>query len=331
MSSRQIPPSEIRLGVVVPHWSNSLDGATPRWEQIREFTQAAEDAELDSVWLIDDLLIRLDLEDQPAGSLQEEIDMAGGGAPVGFWECWSLLAGLAATTRRIALGTLITNNNFRAPALLAKMADTIDEISAGRLVLGLGAGNNAAEHQAFGLPWAQRYGRFEQAIPIIHDLLRTGRAAARDGAYAASECLLEPRGPSARGPRIMIGGRGPRVMRVAAAFADEWNVWIAFARNTPDAVGPFQEELERACETVGRDPATIERTATVALRLPGGSVDFCGQDMNWAGPIEGSTSEVAERVAAFGEAGISELQVYLGPATLESLEHLAEVRQALRA
>ena len=332
MSNRSIEPREVRVGVVVPHWSGSYDGRTPRWSEIADFARVAEELGFDSLWLIDDLLIRLDLEESPAGNLQEELDMvAGTGEPVGFWECWSLLGSLAATTTRAELGQVITNNNFRAPALLAKMADTIDEISGGRLILGLGAGNNEFEHRAFGVPWEHRFERFEEAVPIIRDLLRLGQLDLEGDHYSIDRCQLLPRGPAADGPPILIGGRGPRVIRLAARFADQWNVGIAFTHNSPNQVSSLQDAVDSACESVGRDPATLERTAFVAACVLDGHVEFCGQDMSAANPLQGSAEQIAERIATFGAAGFRHLQLYLAPATLNGLEAFAPVLAQLRA
>ena len=120
----------------------------------------AEEVGFDSVWTIDHI----------------NLPSLGGGPQKGVWECWSLLAALAACTSRVELGPLVTPTSFRNPALLAKMADTVEEISGGRLILGLGAGWHEPEYRAMGLPYDHRVSRFEEALTIIHGLLRTVRS-----------------------------------------------------------------------------------------------------------------------------------------------------------
>ena len=176
----------LKVGVCLPSSEGALAGATPRWADILAMAQRAEALGFDSVWVQDHLLLEPPREGAP---------------PEGVWECWSLVAALAAATRRVELGTLVLCAGFRNSALLAKMADTVDEISAGRLLLGLGAGWNDLEFRAFGYPFDHRVDRFAEALPLVRTLLREGRADA-SGAYArAQDCELRPRGPRPGGRR----------------------------------------------------------------------------------------------------------------------------------
>ena len=144
---------------MLPLVEGMMAGATPRWPDILAMAAAAESVGLDSVWVIDHLAFP---------------PVEGSSAALGVWEGWSIIAALAATTQRIELGTFVVCTGFRNPTLLAKMAATVDDISNGRLTLGLGAGNNEFEHHAFGYPFHHRVSRFEEALAIIHPLLRTG-------------------------------------------------------------------------------------------------------------------------------------------------------------
>jgi alkanesulfonate monooxygenase SsuD/methylene tetrahydromethanopterin reductase-like flavin-dependent oxidoreductase (luciferase family) len=171
----------------MPTVEGSMGGQSARWNDLLELALLAEAVGFDSLWVPDHLLI----------SWQEQTR--------GIWECWSLLAALAAVTERVELGPLVTRTGFRSPALLAKMADTMDEISGGRLVLGLGAGTSAPEESAFGAPGDHRVDRFEETLQIIVPLLRDGRVDFAGRYYRARNCELRPRGPrpAARGPAAL--------------------------------------------------------------------------------------------------------------------------------
>jgi alkanesulfonate monooxygenase SsuD/methylene tetrahydromethanopterin reductase-like flavin-dependent oxidoreductase (luciferase family) len=174
----------------------SADGATPSWADILAVAQRAEALGFASLWLPDHLLLR-------QGAMSEE-----GNSVMGAWECWSLLAALAAATKRVELGTIVLSTSFRNPALLAKMADTVDEISGGRLILGLGAGWHEPEYRAFGYPYDHRASRFEEALTITATLLREGRIDFVGRYYEARECELRPRVPAGHRSWSGRAGRG---------------------------------------------------------------------------------------------------------------------------
>ncbi len=312
MSAGAAPP---KVGVHLPFSERQMQGATPRWGDIVGIARRAEEVGFDSVWLADHLLFRF-----------------AGIEPRGGWECLSLLAALAASTRRVELGTLVVCTSFRNPALLAKMADTIEEISGGRLILGLGAGYHEPEYRAFGFPFDHRVSRFEEALQIIHPLLKTGRADFQGQFYAARECELRPRGPRPDGPPIMIGTKGQRMLRLTARYADLWNGWVAFDKSRPSEAPPLRETVDAACREVGRDPATLGRTMTVL-------VDFLGtpdlparliRPDSAPEPIAGSPAEIATALRAFAAEGIAHIQVVVQPNTLEGIERFAPVLEELR-
>jgi alkanesulfonate monooxygenase SsuD/methylene tetrahydromethanopterin reductase-like flavin-dependent oxidoreductase (luciferase family) len=207
----------------------------------------AESVGFDSLWLYDHVLFR-----SP-------------GWPDGTWECWTVLSALAEATQRVELGTLVLCNSFRNPALVAKMATTLDEVSDGRLILGLGAGWHDAEFAALRVPFDHRVDRFEEALQILHPPLRRERVEFASRYYAAHGSENTPRGPRPAGPPLLVGAEGPRMLRLAARSAYRWNIGFL---GMPDVlVGP-KAELRTACAEVGRDPATIAITALVGVGYP---------------------------------------------------------------
>jgi alkanesulfonate monooxygenase SsuD/methylene tetrahydromethanopterin reductase-like flavin-dependent oxidoreductase (luciferase family) len=256
-----------------------------------------------------------------------DVLLTAGDPPKGFWEAWSLLAAIAAVTRRVALGHLVTANTFRNPALLAKMADTVDEISGGRLILGLGAGDAEYQHHAFGFPWERRVARFEEALQIIAPLLREGRVDFQGEFYTLRECELRPRGPRASGPPILIGAvaNAPRMLRLTAQYADMSHGLFVFGRSTPDQEPPLRDALDAACRGIGRDPASLTRTASVRVALDGP----IGHMLETKEPIRGSVAEIAETFWKFADEGISHLMLVLSPETSEAIEQIGRVVQLM--
>jgi probable F420-dependent oxidoreductase len=284
-------------------------GETAGWADMLAMAQRAEEIGFDSIWTIDHFILAY------PGKPQQ-----------GVWENWSLLSALAASTSRVELGPLVTPTSFHSPAMLAKIADTVDEISNGRLILGLGAGWVEREYQAMGLPYDHRVSRFEEAIQIIHGLLRTGAIDFEGRYYSARECELRPRGPRPNGPPILIGSSGERMLRIMARYGDAWNAFFSKTNNSPDGISPLRETVDAACHAEGRDPATLQRTvaAFVAFDLPGttGHPDVTR-------PLRGEPDEIAAELRAYASEGISHVQIYLDPMTLAGVEAFAPVLEAL--
>ncbi len=299
----------LKVGVQLPEVEREV-----RWSEILDMTRAIEDLGYDSVWLGEHLLYRWpDLE------------------PRGPWEAWSLLAALAAVTKRIELGPLVACTNFHNPAILAKRSATIDEISGGRFVLGLGAGWNETEFRAFGIPFDHRIDRFEEAFTIIRTLLREGKIDFEGTWYSARDCELLPRGPRPAGPPLMIGSNGARMLRITAPHVDSWNSWYADTDNSPAGVAALTAKVDAACGEVGRDPNAIERTVAVQVRLPGGTGRTMGDtsDAQAVKPLEGSPAEMAEELRAYARAGIGHVQLVVDPITRASIERFAPVLDLL--
>lgn len=303
----------MKVGLGLPDAEGMMDGGIARWRDIAALARRAEEAGVDSLWVQDHLLFRLaDTETE------------------GPWESMSLLAALAAITERVELGTLVTCTSFRNPALTAKIVDTIDEISGGRVILGLGAGWHEPEYQAFGLPFHHRVSRFEEAIQIIHGLLRDGQVDFQGKYYSARECELRPRGPRPNGAPIMLGTTGPRMLRITARYADLWNVYFTRTGNSAAGIPPLRAEVDAACVEVGRDPATLGRTVTAYVDFTSKASGVSSMNPTGATALTGTPEAIADELRAYGEQGISHVQVYLEPNTLAGIEQFQPVLEALR-
>jgi len=281
-----------------------------RWAELLELAQAAERAGFDSVWVPDHLLMRI----EP-------------GKPEGSWDCLTILAALAAVTTRLELATAVLCMPFRNPALLAKMAATIDEISGGRFILGIGAGWHEPEFRAFGVPFDHRASRFEEALAIVHGLLTTGRVDFEGVYYSARECELRPRGPRPSGPPIMIGTTGPRMLALTARYAGLWNhLFDAQTGDRYENYARVRATVDAACLANGRDPATLGRTLYDAVNVfnrPGYAMTKSGP------PLAGTPEQIANGLRRYADAGVS--HVYLGvfPFSVAGIEGMAPVLEAL--
>ena len=264
-------------------------GQIPTWPQVRTFGQHAEAVGLDSVWACDHLL---------SGPPNE-----------GIHEGWTILAALAASTRRVELGQLVTCTSFRHPALLAKMATPADTISGGRLILGLGAGWYDPEYTAFGYPTDHRAGRFEEALRIIGPLVRGEQVTLAGRYYQVRDALLRP--PPDRPIPILVAAKGRRMLRLTARHADAWNTGL------PDELLRRRlAELHAALEAEARDPATLRCTVGMEARDP--EVTDPGEGFG------GSVDELARAIDAHERLGFDDLIVQLAPKTTRSLDRLAE-------
>jgi alkanesulfonate monooxygenase SsuD/methylene tetrahydromethanopterin reductase-like flavin-dependent oxidoreductase (luciferase family) len=305
------PGRPLKIGVQLPEVEREV-----RWPELLDMARAAEDVGLDSIWVGDHLIFRY--ADRP---------------PRGPWEAWSVLAALAAVTSRVELGPLVAATSFHAPAMLAKQAATIEEISGGRLILGLGAGWNEAEYTAYGFPYDHRVSRFAEAFTIIRTLLREGRIDFDGAFYQARDCELLPR-PADRvrpdGPPLMLGSIGERMLSIGAPHIDLWNAWYDWFGNAPDEFEDVSAGVSSAVRAAGRAPEAVGRTAAVLVQLPGGTGRIQGdRPRKPSPPITGSPQEMAAALAAFAGAGASHLQLVLDPITVGSIQALGPVLEIL--
>jgi probable F420-dependent oxidoreductase len=288
----------VKIGLSLPGGADDVHGRVPTWPELRSLAEAAEARGFDSVWMCDHLF-----GDQEAGAVQ------------GIHEAWAIVTAVAATTKRVEIGTLVVCTSFRNPGLLAKIAATADEVSGGRLVLGVGAGWHDAEFEAFGYPKDHRVARFEEAIQIIRPLL-DGRSVTFDGRYhRLLGAKLEPT-PGRRIP-ILVAAEGQRMLRLAARYADAWNgAWFGAP---DDSLLRQLGALGAALAAEGRDPETMLRTVGMTIRHPNASVADDDGDA-----FRGSIDELARVFDAYADLGIDHLILEVGPRPEDALDRVAD-------
>ncbi len=269
----------MKIGFILPLGEDTDLGRPPSWREIRSLALQAEAGGFDSVWTYDHLLYRF----PDHGTM-------------GVQECWSVLSALSEATEQVELGTLVMPASWRNPALLAKMAVTVDGISGGRLILGVGTGYHRPEFDAFGYPYDHRVDRFEEALQVIGPLLRDGKVDFTGTYVSAPDCELRP-APERQIP-LLVAGRGPRMLRLTATHADLWNMaWFGEA----SALAESRAELEAACIEVGRDPGTLGVTAGVHVALP----EALDDEPNPARVLTGSPEQIAAGLRGYREAGVA--------------------------
>jgi alkanesulfonate monooxygenase SsuD/methylene tetrahydromethanopterin reductase-like flavin-dependent oxidoreductase (luciferase family) len=281
-----------------------------RWPEYAAMARAAEEVGFDSVWVGDHLLYR------------------GDGRPErGPWDAWTLLAGLAVVTERVALGPLVACTAFHRAGNLARTAAAVDELSSGRLVVALGAGWNETEFRAFGIPFDDRVARFAEALEIISGLLE-GRRVTYAGAHeTVADAVLLP--PPARRPPLMVGANGPRMLAAALPHVDAWNTWYEPYGNTPAGLAAANRAVDEAARRAGRDPRDIARSACVLVVLDRASVERPIPD--GVAPLEGPAERIAAGLRELAAAGADEAILVVSPISERSIRDLGEALDALEA
>lgn len=305
----------LKIGIFISAMNGGMKDGALGWRDLHDMATRSEQIGFDSFWIPDHLIFKH--PDQPVH---------------GPWECWSLIAALAATTTRMELGSLVSCISFRNPGLMAKMADTIEEISGGRLILGLGAGWHEPEYQAFGYPFDHRFERFDEAATVITSLLRTSHADFHGDYYTLNGCELRPRGPRPSGPPIMIGALAnrPRMLGLAVKHADIWNGWLLNTRSDISELAPMRDAVDLACEKAGRDPVSLERSVGIGVdQRPAAEI---GTGMvPGAVPMSGEPEAIADQIRQFAEQGISHIQIAPMVQGVAGLEALVPVLESLDA
>ena len=288
----------LRVGVQLPEVERDV-----RWPEYVAMAHAAEAAGFDSIWVGDHFLYR----DR--------------GRERGPWEAWSLLSALAAVTERVQIGPLVACLAFRPPGVLAKTAATVDEISDGRLVLGLGAGWNETEFRALGIPYEHRVARFEEAFGILRRLLAGERVTVSGTHSSAHEAILLPL-PRRRLP-LMVGSNGPRMLEITLPHVDSWNTWYARYGNSPEGFAALNDSVSAVADRVGRAPGEIERSGCVLVVLDPSAGERPVED--GVVPLEGSMDRIAAGLRDLAEAGADEAILVVSPITETSIRALGEV------
>lgn len=290
----------MRIGVTLPlAEGDTADGHTPDFSETLDFAARAEAGGLDSVWVFDHLLFRF--PDVP----QE-----------GVREAWTTLSAIAAAVPRVELGSLVMCSSFRNPALMAKMAATLDDLSGGRVILGLGSGWHDPEYAAFGYPDDHKVGRFSEDLEITARLLKSERVTMEGTWRQVTDAELVP--PPERRVPILVAAKGERMLRLTARWADAWNT--AWFGRVEDRLTSRLDDLRRACEDVGRDPASMRRTIGVRLHDPGdGADDSSGLDADAQG-----LADFFDELAALG---LDDAIVWSISKSVAALDRIAEARR----
>ncbi len=295
------------VGVVLNTGQWGPERTVAHWSELRAMALRAEALGFDTVWTPDELLW-----------LPKEKP------PIGFWEGVAMAGAVAAVTSRIKVGTWVLSALHRNAGITAKAVETLDEISGGRFVLGLGSGHAGNQAHAFGLPEDKVFARFEEALQVIVPLLREGHAEFAGTWHAARGLLQLPQGPRPGRIPIMLGVHGPKGQRLAAQYADIWSCY-AEEKSDMSELGPRLVTLEAACVDVGRDPATIGRSAGLLVKPLESEPDPTGEHLT------GSPERIADAVRTFRAGGFTQVELLPTPASVEALEALAPVLELLRA
>ena len=292
----------MKIGLMLPLGEDETNG----FADLRAMAIAAEEGGLDSVWGADHLIFRSD------------------GETTGIHECWTVLTAIAAVTSRVEIGPLVLALPFRNPALVAKMAAELDEVSGGRLILGLGCGWHEPEFEAFGYPFDHRVSRFDEGLQVTVPLLREGLVNFTGEYHRAIDADLRPRPIREGGPPILIAGKQPRMLELVVRDADQWNAaWYG----NPDEADELRERLTRlraALDAVGRDPATLTLTAGIFVAFEDADADAPKR------AIRGTTEEIAAQLAGYAELGISHLIAHTFPRTVDAVSRLGEAAALAR-
>jgi alkanesulfonate monooxygenase SsuD/methylene tetrahydromethanopterin reductase-like flavin-dependent oxidoreductase (luciferase family) len=287
-------PLPLRVGIQLPE----VERRVP-WPEVRAIATAAEEVGFESIWLGDHMLYRGD-----------------GRGERGPWDVWTQLAALAASTERVRLGPLVAATAFHPAGALARMAASIDEVSGGRFVLGLGTGWNEVEFRAFGFPFDLLVSRFEEAFEIVRRLLAGERVTFAGRFQTVADAVLLP--PPARRVPLMIGGSGPRLLAISLPHVEAWNTWYAPYGNSAQGFAALNAEVDAACAGAGREPGEVTRSACVLVAVDGG----LGERPHDVPPV--APDELAEHLGALADAGADEAILVVDPITEQSVRTLAE-------
>jgi len=301
--------SDLGFGLVLPMFEQPVDGSAPRWSEIAALASQAEAMGLDTVWTADEIVWRF--PEWPG--------------PRGWWECLAMTGAVAASTSSIQVGTWVLSALHRNPGMIASAAETLDEISGGRFVLGLGAGHHSGGADEFGYPAGKTVSRYAESLEIVVPMLRGETVTFEGEFHRAKGAEVLPHGPRPGRVPLMLGGHSPRTMTLAATHADTWSAF-ATTSSLPSAFEHLTRALDRICESIGRDPASIGRSVGVFVEPGDAKV---AEGLGFGVGITGSSEQIIETLAGFTAVGVTRVEIVPYPNTIETLELLAPVLSAL--
>jgi alkanesulfonate monooxygenase SsuD/methylene tetrahydromethanopterin reductase-like flavin-dependent oxidoreductase (luciferase family) len=298
------------VGMVVEANEDPILGSTPRWADIRRHVKLAEEVGFDTVWVADELLWESDDWERP----------------MGFWECVATAGAVAASTETITVGTWVLSALHRNPGLTVRIAETLNEISGGRFIFGLGSGHAGRQGEAFGFPANYTVSRYEEALAIITALRSDGNASFDGRFHRADGLVMTPRPEGNPTIPLLLGGHKPRTMRLACEHADIWSAY-ATVSSQPEAFRDLLQQFEDMCEESGRDPASIERSIGVVVAAPGKDpTGVLAED----DPIVGFVEQIIDTFSRFAEMGFTRIEIMGAGDQDEIIEGLAPVVGAMR-
>ncbi len=275
------------LGINIPNSERALYTGTPQYSDMLAMAQAAKSSGFEVLWFDDHF------------SFTTEDDLRGA------WDAWTLMAAIAATVPDVYLGPMVACTAYRNPGVIAKMTEMIQDISGNRFILGLGAGWHKPEYDQFGIRFEPRVSQFEEALAIIHGLVRHGEADVQGEYYQANQAVNRPRAKNAHTTPILIGSTGQRMVKSLARYADAWNT----GGGSVDDLKAKMGRVDAACAAIGRDPATVIRTVGVTI-----------SDVS-----SGGTDEAVASLRELGDLGFHHVMVRVEPSTPETIAAFAPV------
>jgi alkanesulfonate monooxygenase SsuD/methylene tetrahydromethanopterin reductase-like flavin-dependent oxidoreductase (luciferase family) len=319
-----VPPEQLRLGLILPTWTTT----DLRWSELLEVASSAAEVGFDALYVSDHLLLPSDnaeLKRRAGVDFPDDAEVE----LEGYLECFTVLSALAVAIPRLTIGSFVACTGYRNIGLLAKMAVTIDDISGGRLVLGLGAGDSEGEHTTFGFPYEQPVSRFEEALRVMKGLFRPGSLDFDGAHHRLRGARLVPRGPRPEGPPILIGtlNPGPRMRRLVAQYADIWNGWLGYTDASAESAATQLRIIDESCREHGRDPLSLVATTAVRAAIPGSGYTPRPDER----PLSGPPHEMAETLRGHARLGIAEVQVALTTGGAEGVRAFAPVIAELRS
>ena len=301
----------LKIGAALATVQSPDTGKAPDWRTISNVANSAEAAGFDTVWIADELL-------------WERTD---GKHHMGWWECIALLGAVAATTSRVEVGSWVLSALHRNPGITVRAVETIDEISNGRFLFGLGAGHAGRQGEAFGLPSDVTVGRYVEALDIIVPLLREGSADFAGTYHKAVNLPNRPRGPQRSHIPLLLGGHGSRTIGIAVEKADIWSAFVTTGSEPAD-FEEMSELVDRTCDEQGRDRASLGRSVGIVIQrsdLPEPTYEAP------APPLKGTVDEIVAGLAGFADLGFTRVELLVNAESTADVERYAPIVEAARS